>query len=247
MSMNYAMPLELGGVEAALNQMYLPPEAAELKQFLDLHIILPLCQEGLLDSYSADPQYLGDSQIPQAVAIQCGGKWDFKAKLVCWGPEFVPQEGLLEVREAPQVFQIRPPAPQLSVEKFLESFWLDYADWNDWAYALSERIEAENPGQYEHYNEIDAAYAGLLQAYCVADFNSSGASFDSISKHHPRTESIIAQAQSGDARLIYTRSLSIVEGTRLTSFYEYQLQQQAGVWRIVQLNYVNDEGKWGIL
>ncbi len=72
----YLFPLDLGGIEAEVNTVYIPKQSADEKQRIDLKV-LELAVDGKIEHYEANPVYLGKSFIPSEIVIIAEGEENF--------------------------------------------------------------------------------------------------------------------------------------------------------------------------
>ena len=79
------MPQMFGGDDGAVNIVYVPPFAAELKERTDRNVILPLAQDGKVTSYTASPRYEGDSVVPNAIELKASNPGSFAWTIAIWG------------------------------------------------------------------------------------------------------------------------------------------------------------------
>jgi len=79
----YLMSPRFGGVEDVRNVVYAPAIVAELKDKCD-DTIEDLLRNGKVKSYSATPQYKGNSFIPSSILITASGESSFSETINIW-------------------------------------------------------------------------------------------------------------------------------------------------------------------
>jgi hypothetical protein len=77
------MPIEFGGMESAMNSLYVPEFAQKFKKGFD-SIIEELLIKGKKLSYSAEPEYKGKSFIPSKLIINVTGESEIKEVINIW-------------------------------------------------------------------------------------------------------------------------------------------------------------------
>ncbi|MCG6155823.1 hypothetical protein [Rubinisphaera margarita] len=81
----FLMPPEFGGQEIPGNTLFVPIGVADIKAGIDNNIIAPLVAEGKITSYTALPEYQGDSFIPIAIRIEASEPGHFTTTINIWG------------------------------------------------------------------------------------------------------------------------------------------------------------------
>jgi len=81
----FLMPLEFGGMDGALNVLYVPIGAAAAKAHIDLNVIRPMAQQGKISHYQAKPEYEGKSVIPIAIRITASNPGSYSTVINIWG------------------------------------------------------------------------------------------------------------------------------------------------------------------
>jgi len=69
----YLFPIDFGGQEVAENVIYLTKDALIKKMQFESKV-LELGQNGLIENYSAKPEYVGDSFVPKRLKLEATGK-----------------------------------------------------------------------------------------------------------------------------------------------------------------------------
>lgn len=67
----FRMPMEIGGLDNALNALFVPVGVASIKAGIDNNVIAPLAADGKITRWSAGamPEYQGRSAIPIAIKV----------------------------------------------------------------------------------------------------------------------------------------------------------------------------------
>jgi hypothetical protein len=86
----FLLPEMFGGDASAVNVVFVPPFAAELKNRADENIIRPLATEGKVTRYNAEPTYSGKSFVPVSITVHAYDPGEFQQTIRIWG------EGLAE-------------------------------------------------------------------------------------------------------------------------------------------------------
>src|SRR5215510_8850542 len=116
-----------------------------------------------------------------------------------------------------------PNTPQSTPEARVRAFITDYYRRHD----QSARII--DAGDFDAWDKVIGT---LVQAHFVAGAHSGmGGSMSSTPDHHPDTEEITSSSVQGEGVQIQTHDPK----APLTRYYEYDLRQVAGDWRIVSL------------
>ena len=102
----FLFPLEFGGQDIPQNTLYVPVGIAAIKSGVDNNIISPLVADGKLTSYSAVPEYQGDSFIPIAIKIVASDPGEFTTRINVWG-EALAQENAAQQKLAPDAAEQR--------------------------------------------------------------------------------------------------------------------------------------------
>ena len=79
----YLFPIAFGGQESEANVLYVPPVIVELKDRFDA-LVADLLEEGKVSSYSASPEYRGDSFIPCKIKLTASGEASLSEEIVIW-------------------------------------------------------------------------------------------------------------------------------------------------------------------
>jgi len=79
----YLMALRFGGDENVGNVVYAPAITDELKNRCD-DMIESLLRDGKVKSYSATPQYKGNSFIPSSILVTATGESNFSETINIW-------------------------------------------------------------------------------------------------------------------------------------------------------------------
>ena len=79
----HLMPLRFGGVDGVENIVYAPPITVELKERND-DMVQDLLEQGKVASYSAIPQYKGNSFVPSSIVIKASGESVFEYTINIW-------------------------------------------------------------------------------------------------------------------------------------------------------------------
>ena len=69
----YLFPLEFGGQEMDANTVYIPKDAFIQKQMFEQKV-MQAAQNGLIENYTATPEYKGDSFVPSKLSLKATGK-----------------------------------------------------------------------------------------------------------------------------------------------------------------------------
>jgi hypothetical protein len=83
LSILYLMPLEFGGEDSPVNILYAPEAAVEQKEKFDGHVE-QLLEHDFNLSYSAEPEYKGNSFIPSRLVIRVGGDKEMTETIDIW-------------------------------------------------------------------------------------------------------------------------------------------------------------------
>jgi hypothetical protein len=89
----FLMPSEFGGVDNALNTLFVPVGLASIKAGIDNNVIAPLAADGKITHYSAMPEYQGRSVIPIAIKIVASDPGEFTATINIWGEALARGDG----------------------------------------------------------------------------------------------------------------------------------------------------------
>lgn len=81
----FLMPLEFGGRNTSSNILYVPVGIARIKRNIDINVIGPLVDDGLVTEYSAEPEYRGCSFVPMSIKIRAWGDREFSTEINIWG------------------------------------------------------------------------------------------------------------------------------------------------------------------
>ena len=76
----FLFPIEFGGEEIEVNTIYLPKKAAIEKQMFEQKI-MQLAHDGMINNYSANPEYKGDSFIPAKLLLKASGKQNVEQEI----------------------------------------------------------------------------------------------------------------------------------------------------------------------
>ena len=79
----YMMPLEFGGDAAAVNTLYVPKFVQEFKTKVDKKIE-DLLMDGQRLSFTAEPEYKGNSFVPSKLKIMVTGDTEFTETIAIW-------------------------------------------------------------------------------------------------------------------------------------------------------------------
>ena len=79
----YLFPLEFGGSNGPENILYVPKEVVVLKARYDA-MVMELLKKGLVSSYFVQPEYKGDSFVPNSLTIESTGESEFKETIHIW-------------------------------------------------------------------------------------------------------------------------------------------------------------------
>lgn len=79
------MPDGFGGEDVPHNIVYVPGWVAEAKARVDQDVVQPLAAEGKVRTYSAVPEYEGESFVPVAIRVEASDPGSFITTIAIWG------------------------------------------------------------------------------------------------------------------------------------------------------------------
>jgi hypothetical protein len=119
-------------------------------------------------------------------------------------------------------------------ESLVRQYFVDFKKWNDRASARSDTDRS--------MDRAEADYAKLLRKFCLPGFKGKPIAYGSESSHSPDGESIVSSKLLKTTAIVNTQSKSPSHG--FLSDYEYHLSYQSGRWYLVEVYYVDPDGKY---
>ena len=95
--------------------------------------------------------------------------------------------------------------------------------------------------------DMDAAQTShdtLVRQWCVPDLKPQPISYGNNWAHDPKTESLVSAALAGDICHVRTKH---TQPSEVVCDYEYHLRRLGDAWKVEQLYYVSDDGKYECL
>lgn len=233
------LPAEFGGRDVASNVVYVPSSVVESKVRIDLNTIAPMVEKGQARSYTAAPEYEGKSVIPSCIRIAATDPGCFEFVIAIWGKVLESQPPLSRAQIADYASFTLSSATleNLTPEEFVRAYIADYERWNTFAHSMW----ACDPGV--GMDIAEAAYSSFVRKFCPADRVHQPIAFGSDSAHDAN-EVIVSVESSGDACVIKTRRTVVIDDITMSDDYEYHLQKSGARWFLLNVYYVDQDGRY---
>lgn len=121
-------------------------------------------------------------------------------------------------------------------EPLVKEFIRDYHRWNDSAFAKTKDEYSEAASA-----SVEHEWQKLTRKFCPPDFKGQPISYGSDSSHDLAKEEFLSTEISGDRAVVKTR---VKKNSTFSADHEYELRREYGRWFLLQLYYVDDEGRY---
>ncbi|CCN56649.1 hypothetical protein VIBNIMADA3021_p0014 [Vibrio nigripulchritudo MADA3021] len=126
-----------------------------------------------------------------------------------------------------------------SPSELVDAFLLDYREWNDRVFALSESGEMTESAVMAL---AQALYQQtILSVYCRVGFAGEPIAFGNDAAHDPNREVIVSESLCGDGAIIHTQHH---DRLGFVADYEYRLSRHQLHWYLEAVDYFDDHGKY---
>lgn len=132
--------------------------------------------------------------------------------------------------------------PEMLVQQFMQAHY----DWNERS-CRQYGAALDEAGETAALERATAEYTALLADFCPAGLAAQPIAFGQPASHDPQLERVgaITLPEAGRAVVHTCRMSPFASGN--PSDFEYELQHQNGRWYLIQLYFVEGEGRFACL
>ena len=126
------------------------------------------------------------------------------------------------------------------VEELVKGYITDFKTWNDFSHELCDEDDSEEAMEIatQKYREM------IINKYCGEGFNHQGIAFGSDSDHDIKTEVIVQTESIDNGYIVKTKNTS---ESGFVSDYEYHFLPKDDQWQLVNVFYVDQDGRYECL